>query len=118
MAARATNHEDVMKTRAAIVLLGAALAIGLGSAVSAPARAQGSEEYSANGGGHPGQTIGPRSGMRSYAHARRHARATHSRSHARDLHTTGQGRSTPTLQHRQNESPNGTDSGTKGPTNN
>ena len=101
-----------MKTRAAIVPLSAALAIGLGSAVS-PAWAQGSEEYSANGGGHPGQSIGPRSGMRSYAQARRHARASHSRGHARDLHTTGKGRSTPTLQHRQNESPNGTDSGTK-----
>jgi hypothetical protein len=101
-------ERDVMKTRAAIVLLGTALAMG------SPAWAQGSLEHDDNGGGHPGAT-GPRSATGSYAHVRRHARAWHSRSHQRDLRTTGQGggQGSPAQQHRQNESPNGTDSGNK-----
>jgi hypothetical protein len=104
-----TIERDVMKIRAAIVLLGTALAMG------SPAWAQGSLEHDDNGGGHPGTATAPRSGLGSYAHVRRHARAWHSRSHPRDLRTTGQGggQGSPAREHKESSSPNGGDAGTK-----
>jgi hypothetical protein len=67
-----------MKTRVATILFGIMMAVGMAS----PSWAQGSEEYSMNGGGHPGVSIGPvgpsyyrAQGRRgAYAHIRRHAR--------------------------------------------
>jgi hypothetical protein len=70
-----------MKTRVATILFGIVMAAGMAS----PSWAQGSEEHSDNGGGHPGVSIG-RFGPRyhrvvyapatrdAYAHTRRHAR--------------------------------------------
>jgi hypothetical protein len=77
-----------MKTGIAGVLLGAVLAVGMAS----PSWAQGSEEHSDNGGGHPGQSYyGSGYHRSSHAHVRKHARISVPRKKDREPPTTGQG---------------------------
>ena len=87
-----------MKTRLAAILLGTVLAAGMAS----PSWAQGSEEHSDNGGGHPGVAIGPYWGARP--HINRHARISEPRRQRRELRTTGQGAS---REQQKNNTPNG-----------